>query len=514
VVVRFLLVLAVMAVALSALWVLGFVWRRGRLRSEPVLSFMLVATFLYAFGYGLELAGTSVSWKLATFWIQHLGIVAAPVLLILIAGRYAFGRVLRSRVTIGGAIALSALAYLLVITPGWHELYHVGPRLDTSGPFPTLAFDRGPAYVVFHGYVVAALLGSNAAFLQAWRTAAPPRRRQARTLMLASLIPWGFLMLYLFGLVPWGLDALPFALAFTTWFFYRGIERHGLAHVLPLARERLFDSMGDPVLVLDDEGYVIDRNPAGAALLGGAAAEGLPVAPRLVDVPSLADALSAPPNGDTPAVHVDGRSYGVRLVPLRGPGGRDVGRAVVLRDVTSYEEMQWRLRELATTDELTGIPNRRHFLELAERFLAQSRRSGRPLGCVVFDVDRFKRVNDRYGHEAGDRVLRAVAEALSETVRASDAIGRLGGEEFGVVLPDTDVDGTHALGERLRATIKELQVPISTGSVSVTISAGVCVTSGDALDLDTVLALADTAMYEAKRAGRDQVAMMQPSLAS
>lgn len=511
--VRFLLVLAVMVVALSALWVLGFVWRRGRLWSEPVLSFMLVATFLYAFGYGLELAGTSVSWKLATFWIQHLGIVAAPVLLILIAGRYAFGRVLRSRVTIGAAIALSALTYLLVVTPGLHELYHVDPRLDAIGPFPVLAFDRGPAYVVFHAYVVAALLASNAAFLHAWRTAAPPRRRQARTLMLASLIPWGFLMVYLSGLVPLGLDALPFALGFTTWFFYRGIERHGLAHVLPLARERLFESMGDPVLVLDDEGYVIDRNPAGAELLDAAVTDELPEAPRLADVPALADALSVPRNGHTPAVHVDGRSYAVRLVPLPGPSGRDVGRAVVLRDVTSYEEMQWRLRELATTDELTGIPNRRHFLELAERFLAQSHRSGRPLGCIVFDIDRFKRINDRYGHEAGDRVLKAVAEVVSESVRTADAIGRLGGEEFGVVLPDTDVDGTRTLAERLRTAVADMQVPIATGSVSVTISAGACVTSGDTFDLDTVLALADTAMYQAKKAGRDRVAMMQPTAA-
>jgi diguanylate cyclase (GGDEF)-like protein len=216
-------------------------------------------------------------------------------------------------------------------------------------------------------------------------------------------------------------------------------------------------------------------------------------------------------DGGTPSVHVDGRSYGVRIVPLPGPDGREVGRAVVLRDVTSYEEMQWRLRELATTDELTGIPNRRHFLELAERFLSQSRRSGRPLGWIVFDVDRFKRVNDRYGHDAGDRVLRAVAEIASDTIRASDALGRLGGEEFGVCLPDTDVDGTRALAERLRDAVKGLSVPIAAGSVGVTISLGLCVTSGEAFDLDTVLALADTALYRAKDAGRDQVVMMQPT---
>jgi diguanylate cyclase (GGDEF)-like protein len=507
---RFLLVLAVMAVALSALGVLALVWRRGQLRSKPILSLMLVASFLYAFGYGLELAGTSVAWKRTTFWIQHLGIVAAPVLLLAFAGQYAFGRVLRSRITIAVSIALSAATYLLVVTSAWHGLYHVDPRLDASGPFPVIAFDRGPAYVVFHAYVSVALLAANAAFLHAWLTASRLRRRQARTLMLASLIPWGFLLLYLFGLVPWGLDSLPFALAFTTWMFYRGIERHALADVLPLARERLFESMGDPVMVLDDEGYVVDRNRPGAELLSRATGGAPPSSLRLDDMPALADALTAADGGHA-SVHVDGRSYGVRIVPLPGPRGRELGRAVVLRDVTAYEEMQARLRELATTDELTGIPNRRHFLELAERFLAQSRRSGRPLGWVVFDVDRFKRVNDRYGHDAGDRVLRAVAEVARDTIRSSDALGRLGGEEFGVCLPDTDVDGTRALAERLRDAVKGLSVPIAAGSVRVTISLGLCVTSGDAFDLDTVLALADTALYRAKDAGRDQVVMMQPT---
>ncbi len=513
-IVRFVLVLAVMAVALSALWVLALVWRRGRVRRRPILSAMLVASFLYAFGYGLELAGDSVDWKLTTFWIQHLGITFAPALLATFAGQYAFGRFLHARPTRWALFGLSAASYLLVVTGRWHELYHLAPRLDTAGPFPVLAFDRGPWYLGFHLYVAVALLVSNAAFLRAWLRAPATRRKQARTLMLASLVPWAFSLAYLVGWVPWGVDASPFALAFTAGFFAWGITRHALADVVPIARELVFERMSDPVVVVDVDGRVVDRNAAGAELLAAMSEVPQERGAELDRYPALARAVAASGEDAPREVHVDGRTYGLRIVNLESVRDRPLGRAIVLRDVTSYEEMQWRLRELATTDELTGLPNRRHFLELAERYLAQSRRSGRSVGWIVFDVDHFKRVNDRYGHEAGDRTLRAVTAAASEVVRSSDVIGRMGGEEFAVCLPDADLEGTLALAERLRAAVAELRVAIATGSVSVTVSLGACATSGENLDLDTVLAIADGALYRAKRGGRDRVVTMEPRVPS
>lgn len=509
---RFVLVLAVMAVALSSLVVLASIWRRGQLRRWPYLAGITVASFLYAFGYGLELAGDTVDWKLATFRIQHLGIAFAPPLLAMVAGRFEFGRLLHARATRAVLFGLAALTYLVVVTGPSHGLYHVAPRLDSGGPFPVLAFDRGPWYLAFHVYLALVLLASNVVFARAWRRARPAERGQARTLLLATLIPWAVSLPYLAGWVPWGLDPSPYGLAATSLFLFLGVTRHALVDVVPIARELVFERMHDPVVVVDLDGTVVDRNASGAALLAAAEVPSAGEAGRLERYPALARVAAEATRADAhPELDLDGRAYACGVVELNDARGRPRGRAIVLRDVTRYKEMQRMLRELATTDDLTEIPNRRHFLDMAERFLAQSQRSGRPIAWIVFDVDRFKRVNDRYGHDAGDRVLRAVAEVATGSVRDADLVGRVGGEEFAVCLPDTGLEGACRVAERLRAAVAARQVAIATGTVSVTISVGVCATVGGELDLDTVLALADAGLYQAKREGRDRVVAIDPA---
>jgi diguanylate cyclase (GGDEF)-like protein len=202
---------------------------------------------------------------------------------------------------------------------------------------------------------------------------------------------------------------------------------------------------------------------------------------------------------------VGGRTYDAREVALAGRRGEPLGRALVLRDVTHQAELEATLRALATTDGLTGLANRRHFLALAERDAIQAQRSGRPIALAIFDVDRFKAVNDTYGHPVGDDVLRAVAATALASVRAADAVGRYGGEEFAVLWPDADVAAALAGAERLRAAIAELQVPTAQGAVRVTVSVGAAVAAGAPLDLEALLRRADAALYRAKRAGGDRV---------
>ena len=510
--VRFALVLAAMAVALSSLAILALIWRRGQVREWPYLSAMTVASFLYAFGYGLELAGSSLAWKLATFRIQHLGIAFAPALIAMVAGRFGFARVLHARPTRLVLFGVAGLTYVIVMTSPWHQLYHIAPRLETGGPFPVVAFDLGPWYVGFHLYLAAVLLVSNAVFLRAWTRAQKAERAQARTLLLATMIPWGVSLVYLLGWVPWGLDVSPYGLAITMLFLYLGVTRHALVDVVPIARSLVFARLHDPIVVVDVDGYVVDRNEAGEELLAVAKDAEAGASGRLEDYPPLMRiALEAPGADVEPELELAGRSYACRVVDLAEARGRPLGRAIVLRDVTRYKEMQSLLRSQATTDVLTGIPNRRHFLDVADRFLDQAHRSGRPIAWIAFDIDRFKRVNDGYGHDAGDRVLRAVAEAAAQSVRASDLVGRLGGEEFAICLPDTDLAGARRAAERLRSDVAALRVAIANGVVSVTVSIGVCATQGGGLDLDTVLALADAGLYRAKHEGRDRVVVIDPA---
>jgi diguanylate cyclase (GGDEF)-like protein len=158
----------------------------------------------------------------------------------------------------------------------------------------------------------------------------------------------------------------------------------------------------------------------------------------------------------------------------------------------------------ATTDELTGLGNRRKLIEDGGRDVALATRHDHPLSVLLLDLDHFKRVNDTWGHGAGDDVLRAVAGALRDELRRTDLAVRWGGEEFLVLLPMVDLSRAHAVGERLRARVAKLEVPSSDGTVSVTTSVGVASRQrGD--DLMDMVGRADSALYEAKTRGRNLV---------
>ena len=166
---------------------------------------------------------------------------------------------------------------------------------------------------------------------------------------------------------------------------------------------------------------------------------------------------------------------------------------------------QRKLREMATTDSLTGLFNRRHMTYLAEKELARFSRSGHPVGFLLLDVDHFKSINDAYGHETGDRVLGFVADVIREELRAQDLIGRWGGEEFLAILPDTDSGKAQASAERIRnAFLVRDWSAITGGDAEVTISIGVSeLRAGD--DLSAAVSRADEALYRGKTGGRNRV---------
>ncbi|HNH35589.1 MAG TPA: diguanylate cyclase [Rhodocyclaceae bacterium] len=190
----------------------------------------------------------------------------------------------------------------------------------------------------------------------------------------------------------------------------------------------------------------------------------------------------------------------------------ELERLVAARTV-ELEKARIAAETLATTDALTGILNRRGVLDLAERELRLSRRYGTPLALVIFDLDRFKQINDRFGHGEGDRVLREVARMVADTVRSTDLFGRLGGEEFLLVLPGTPAEEAVALCERVRLGLAR-QVSAGQAGEPVTASFGVAATTGDDHDLDALQSAADRALYAAKDAGRNRVVLDEAPISS
>ena len=179
--------------------------------------------------------------------------------------------------------------------------------------------------------------------------------------------------------------------------------------------------------------------------------------------------------------------------------------ARVLDLLGSLVEAQEALKLQATVDHLTGLWNRRMVLEQLDREVNRARHEKRPFALAIVDVDRFKSINDTYGHRVGDVVLRSTADALRSQLRQYDFVGRVGGEEFLLLLPGCDAAAARAVGERMRELVANQQVAVGADSVRVTVSVGVAVTMNGSVSADTLVEAADAALYRAKEGGRNRV---------
>jgi diguanylate cyclase (GGDEF)-like protein len=216
--------------------------------------------------------------------------------------------------------------------------------------------------------------------------------------------------------------------------------------------------------------------------------------------------LVIPPAGESSALFWAVSSYFLSLIPI-----------VVLVVLADRALSSWRQREagihaISRTDALTGIHNRRSILELLDKEIARTRRHGPPLSVVILDLDHFKSVNDTWGHPTGDHVLQTTAEVLQKTIRQCDAVGRYGGEEFLILLPDTTLEGARVLADRCRQRLAEERVTAENGELfHVTGSFGLaCNEQCFELGAAVLIKAADEALYRAKHAGRNRVEVVAP----
>jgi diguanylate cyclase (GGDEF)-like protein len=312
-----------------------------------------------------------------------------------------------------------------------------------------------------------------------------------------------------------------------------GLLREGAQDLSPVARSLVVEELRDIVVVLDRSGHIADLNRAATEELGLARYGPLP--PELgafwFGQPSAQDGEGEPTTREHLTLTARGgeeRIYELSMVRLSK--GTDAGRALLtLRDVTEAERlarelkartaelstangelarMNARLERLANTDALTGVANRRRFMDRLAKEVERANRYGRPLSLLGLDLDHFKRINDTWGHPVGDEVLRRTGAILRDLGRDTDVPARLGGEEFAVLLPETEVGGATALAERIRRRIAAEEIEVEGRErFNVTVSVGVASLGGAATDGRALLKAADDALYRAKEMGRDRVCL-------
>jgi diguanylate cyclase (GGDEF)-like protein/PAS domain S-box-containing protein len=298
---------------------------------------------------------------------------------------------------------------------------------------------------------------------------------------------------------------------------------HAEIERLSRRNQLLLDAAGEGIYGIDQQGRINFINPSALAMLGLTEAEALGRDSHALFHDRRLNGEPYP-QAECPMHQtlVDGQRREVEEVFMRRNGdpffvhlvttpvidaGVQVGAEVVFLDISARKAMEAELTRLATTDTLTGLANRRQFLAQAGIELARIRRFAQPTALLMLDLDFFKRVNDQHGHAAGDAVLQACAAILQGALRQVDVAGRLGGEEFAVLLPGSGLAEAGKFAERVRALIAAHGVPFGGQEIRLTVSIGIAALTADDTSPDTALARADAALYRAKAAGRNRVEM-------
>ncbi len=218
---------------------------------------------------------------------------------------------------------------------------------------------------------------------------------------------------------------------------------------------------------------------------------------RLYDNPSVSE--------HTEIELKDGRVIERDSTGLIGEDGAYLGRVWFFRDITEHKRTEAMLRHLASHDPLTGLLNRRNFYDRAAEELTRAARHQRDLALLMLDLDHFKSINDHHGHAAGDRILEQICSRCVDSLRTEDIFARIGGEEFALLMPDTDRQSAAAVAERLRRMVAEDAVDFEGKAIYCTVSVGVTMIRPDESRVDDALSRADEALYRAKSRGRNRV---------
>ncbi len=201
----------------------------------------------------------------------------------------------------------------------------------------------------------------------------------------------------------------------------------------------------------------------------------------------------------------DGRTLERHSRGLWGDAHQYMGRVWFFRDITTQKKIETELVKLTRRDPLTDIPNRRYFLERSLQEFIRVRRYHTPLCVASLDIDHFKKINDQYGHAAGDAMLKSVCRIIEQQLRDTDLFARIGGEEFVILMPDSEMDGALFLSERIRQVVAAHQLFFNNEEISCTMSIGVTMLKPTDDSMEDCLFRADKAMYRAKKNGRNLV---------
>jgi diguanylate cyclase (GGDEF)-like protein/PAS domain S-box-containing protein len=488
-----------------------YAWQQRPAHRAVTFALLMVAVSVWTFATGWGMLRLTES---GTFiWA---GVISVPVLWLAFSLQFSSQEkwLTPSNILLFSIIPLTSI--LLMINTQSHHLFFKEIRSVVVTPF--LIDDEwvlGPWFWVHMIYSYALILLGDVFILREAVRVSRQYRLQAAALMLGTLILLVVNILFTFKLIP-GLevnyDPLGFTLAGLVlgW----GLFRYRLFDLRPIARRLLVDSMSDGMLVIDEQQRIIDLNPAALTILQATADEmvGSSAAALLEPQYDMIDLLQSA--RDQPCeVHFEKQGdsfvYDLRISAITRQE-HTIGHLMVLRDISLRKELENKLQQLAITDPLTDVYNRRYLFDAGENELSRAQRYDKSLAVLMFDIDDFKLINDTHGHRTGDRVLEALATICQYNLRSMDTLARYGGEEFAAILPEIGARQTAQTAERLHKAFEWMEIETAAGALSISISIGASIfNTEEDLTFEHLLQRADKALYQAKAEGKNRVVLQE-----
>lgn len=344
-------------------------------------------------------------------------------------------------------------------------------RPDVTSPVVDMI--TGPWYVVHGSFTFGSLLLGTCILLWYWQRTKATYWKQIVTLIASLVIPMVASFLYLIGLSPYGMDPVPMVMCFTNALYFWGIFSSKLFVLAPIARERIFESMQDGVLVIDISNRLVDYNQAAEqmnpTLTPAAIGKEINLILNEYTYQGMQDQEFESewfnPKND--------KYYHIRFTPIYKNQKIFVGTIIVIRDTTKQKKLEEQLKHLAYFDGLTNIYNRSYFLDKSSEQLKNAIQTRAPLSFILFDIDYFKKINDHYGHLIGDAAIRHVVSICKKELEHESIFGRYGGEEFVVCLPGKTISDAAKIAEKIRAAIELTPLNTEQELIFVTASFGV-----------------------------------------
>jgi diguanylate cyclase (GGDEF)-like protein len=488
----------------------------GRSARGAVAFFCLViGVAIYAAGYACELGSPTVAAAMMWVRVQYIGFTLIPLFWWIFALQYGrFERWVRRTVPF---LAVFPLIFIVVAwTPRLQVLLwrtvQASPR---TAPWQPLVLDKtyGSLHLPLLVYMFGLCIAACAVLLAGIRRSGRHGHATAAAIIVAAVTPLAGNLVFGFRLSPGpDLDWSALALGVSALVLFWAVFHRDLFDFAPLVNQELVRHMADAIIVLDAENRVVSLNPSAEQILASSSrsARGRAAADVLHGWPGLSDWTA---NGVPGMREIGGPPwFEAHLSPLATKGGVTVGSLLILHDFTKRKHLEEELSHLAQHDTLTGLPNRILLEDRMSQALKLSSRTGVGVGILFLDLDRFKSVNDTYGHRIGDGYLAAAARLLVAVLRETDTVARLGGDEFVVMLPQCSTP--HAVSAAAEKIVTVLRTPIQVEDATIpcTASVGTAWSTTDGYSVELLLQRADEAMYDSKASGGNTWRAWSPRL--